>query len=358
MICFIYPFRDREAQRVKRSLDSLAMQSDLDFRVEFVDYGSREDHANAIKELVQSYSFANYTYHAVARQPWNKCRALNSVVKKLIDPYCFVADVDMIFHPDLVSKLKQLQDPYKAVYFKVGFLDEEESAKDLAFDAYQPKFLSDDGATGLTLFPTQQLKNINGFDEFYHFWGSEDTDVHVRLRQYGCEVGFYDQELLMLHQWHKIYRAGPTDTLTAQLRVKGIERINYQYLKLVKEGNGPEVNPNGWGNIPSVSQMEQLQSIPPMELSNELETLEAFIAGVLPNLKAGAHAFVFKDLGDSGLRSKVKGFLGKKQQHYLDLKEVNDRLLLAIIATQRHRPYSFEVDTATPSVTFRVLIAS
>jgi predicted glycosyltransferase involved in capsule biosynthesis len=29
--------------------------------------------------------------------------------------------------------------------------------------------------TGTTLFATHKLKEVNGYDEFYHGWGAEDT---------------------------------------------------------------------------------------------------------------------------------------------------------------------------------------
>ncbi len=40
MITILYPYRDRELSRLKRSLDSLSKQSQPDFKVLLVDYGS------------------------------------------------------------------------------------------------------------------------------------------------------------------------------------------------------------------------------------------------------------------------------------------------------------------------------
>ena len=60
MITIIYPYRNRELARIKRSLDSLQHQDNLDFKVLFVDYGSTIPFADSVKDLVLSYSFATY----------------------------------------------------------------------------------------------------------------------------------------------------------------------------------------------------------------------------------------------------------------------------------------------------------
>ena len=357
MICFIYPFRNRDAARVKRSLDSLAAQTNTTFRVEFVDFGSDGEVAGEIEDLLRSYTFARYTYHDVGGQAWNKCRALNSVIRELQDPFCFVADVDMIYHPEFVDILHAQKSEQTAVYFQVGFLDEAETRRSVAFEQLEPKFLSDPGATGLTLFPVKALQAIKGFDEFYHFWGSEDTDVHVRLGQAGYPVRYYDKEVLLYHQWHRIYRDGDPDRLTATLRVKGIERINYHYLQQVKAGKGPLVNPKGWGDIPAPEDIKALEAAEPLVLSNETGLVQAFLHGILPSLPKGMHAFRFEDRStDATLRTKIKSALGKKQVSYLDFKELNDRLLLTTLSHYRHRPYTFLVDPEGPSIELRVSI--
>ena len=58
------------------------------------------------------------------------------------------------------------------------------------YNDYQIKFKTNLEATGITLFPTEILKRMNGFDEFYHGWGAEDTDAHNRLKNLGLEFEF------------------------------------------------------------------------------------------------------------------------------------------------------------------------
>ena len=59
MITIIYPYRNRELERIKHSLDSFARQNNLDFKVIFVDYGSKKDNAVNIKPEVEKYTFCS-----------------------------------------------------------------------------------------------------------------------------------------------------------------------------------------------------------------------------------------------------------------------------------------------------------
>ena len=56
----------------------------------------------------------------------------------------------------------------------MGFLSEEERNKNKYFEDYIIKFLSSHEETSLSLLPSEKLKEIQGFDEFFHFWGAED----------------------------------------------------------------------------------------------------------------------------------------------------------------------------------------
>ncbi len=56
-VTIVFPFRDRDMQRVKRSLDSLQEQTCNDFIVMFIDYGSNPNLSKEIKALVIHYSF-------------------------------------------------------------------------------------------------------------------------------------------------------------------------------------------------------------------------------------------------------------------------------------------------------------
>ena len=59
MATIIYAYRNRDESRIKMSLDSLKNQTNQNFKVVFVDYGSESKLAANIQKLVESYSLAS-----------------------------------------------------------------------------------------------------------------------------------------------------------------------------------------------------------------------------------------------------------------------------------------------------------
>ena len=113
----------------------------------------------------------------------------------------------MIFKSNFIDKACQLKEARKVIYFQVGFLSHSESLQNKDFSNYLINHFSTKDATGISMFPKSLLMEINGYDEFYHGWGSEDTDVHNRINKLGVPIHFYDSEVLLFHQWHeKSYR--------------------------------------------------------------------------------------------------------------------------------------------------------
>jgi len=360
MLQIIYPYRQRELQRIKQSLDSLLSQTNTNFKVYFVDYGSEFSHSKEVKSLVDTYNFTIYTYHYTKHQPWNKSRALNNIIKTLDNGYCFVADVDMIFRNDFVALAIQLQQPETAVYFKVGFLDKAETQKKENFSGYNISFESTAEATGLTMFPVKPLQQIRGFDEFYHFWGSEDTDVHVRLKNAGYKVQFYEDDILMLHQWHKTYRQKETKELSQELQLSHIVRLNFQHLQTAIKEKKTIVNDIYWGQI--ITKQQEKQCLEALKHSRHIpnvkEAIDHFVFIELPHLKSGTHAFKFiEDQTNKTLKYKAKKVLKKRVDTYYSLKEVNDIVLLYIIGSYRNYPYIFKVSKDTSNIEFSIIIA-
>ena len=164
MFHIIYPYRDRDLKRVKKSLDSLTGQTSNDFHVVVADYGSRPEKAKAVQELVGAYDFAEYRYFHTRHQPWNKSRALNAVLKTFDEGWFFVADVDMIFHSKFIEKAIALQETDISVYFQVAFTSEGDKIADISEKTFQKYRKSTEEATGLSMFPVEVLKKLHGFD--------------------------------------------------------------------------------------------------------------------------------------------------------------------------------------------------
>jgi hypothetical protein len=346
MLTLIYPYRNRNIEHVKRSLDSLKNQTLLDFNVQFVDYGSAVEIASSLESLLKNYDFVNYQYYPTQFQPWNKSIALNSVIKELDEGFCFIADVDMIFHPEFVAKAISLQKQNTSTYFKVGFLNEEETKLTKNYPDYKTDFESTDGATGLTMFPVKALQKLRGFDEFYHFWGAEDTDMHVRLRNDGHDVNFYDSEILMLHQWHPSYRSKESSKISEELQLSGIVQLNHYRLNQAKANVNTIVNRINWGLPLNQTGFELLQNFKgeARQITNKKEAIDHFLFCELSEVKNEVtHFIISEDDFQNSLKYKAKKSLGKKVPTYYTMKEINDMLLLHIISFYRNYHYNYQV---------------
>ncbi|MGE8339822.1 MAG: glycosyltransferase family 2 protein [Flavobacterium sp.] len=356
MITIIYPYKDREFERVKRSLDSLTEQTNSNFEVLLVDYGSDLTYAPIIKELISNYKFAKYLYNYSRFQPWSRAKAINIGLKNVTAEYVFTADVDMIFSPNFVSRLHELKNPFKTYYFKVGFLNKKESKADKKFEDFEIDFSSEVGAQGLSLFYLRSLKAVTGYDEFLHFWGAEDIDVHNRLEKNGTESIFYSEEILMLHQWHTSYRKAEKTVLTKDLQLIDVVRINYQKLLGNTQSKRVEVNNVDWGIGILENDFEDLKNNKEERLMlNKKEIITHFLFCELPNFKNGILNIRFvKDPFQNTSKYKTKNFLGKKVPKYYTLKEINDLLLLHTISFYHTLPYSLEVDDDLNSIAFKI----
>jgi glycosyltransferase involved in cell wall biosynthesis len=356
MISIVYPYRNRELLRIKKSLDSLQQQKNLDFKVIFVDYGSKFTLATEIRELVSKYNFATYHYIYSIHQPWSRSKAVNVGLKLVETDYVFVADIDIIFKNDFIDIVNGLIDSYKSYYFKVGFLSEKETLVKKDFSDYQISFSSEIGAQGLSLFPMQAIKAIQGFDEFLHFWGAEDVDIHNRLVKIGIESIFYNSQILLLHQWHESYRKSETTVLSYELQLTDVIKLNHQHLINNHEKEIIKVNAKNWGNTISELEFNELKSFDKkVILNNKIEVVTHFLFMELPGFQSGLLSVQFiEDDFKKSLKYKIKKIIGKKVPKYYTLKEINDKLLLHIISFYHQFPYTYKVSDDLKSISFKI----
>lgn len=202
-VTIIYCFRERELERVKRSIDSLNQQDDSDFEVIFVDYGSTSRVAQVTNELVLSYTGLDikYIYNNTQGMPWNRAHALNTGIRFAKADFVFTADIDLIFKRKFISTLKGLNSVNKAIFFPVFLLPKKFTSWAL-LENYENFERTGNQGLGISIIPIGIIKKINGYDEFYSFWGYEDNDLFQRIRNIGVETEFHDEEVLMYHQWH------------------------------------------------------------------------------------------------------------------------------------------------------------
>jgi len=262
----------------------------------------------------------------------------------------------MIFSPNFIARLQELKNPAKCYYFKVGFLNEQESKAIKAFDKYSIDSSSGVGAQGLSLFSIDHVRNINGYDEFLHFWGAEDIDIHNRLERTGIESVFYNQEVLMLHQWHKSYRREEKKDLTQDLQLTNIVQINHRQLLVNNQNEKTKINNEKWGNGISASDFNELKENQEEKiLPNKIEVVTHFLFCELPNFSNGIINIRFeKDDFQGSIKYKIKKLLGKSVPKYYTLKEINDMLLLHIISFYHTSLYSYEISDDLKSISFKI----
>lgn len=341
MIALVLTNRNRDLRIVKKCLDSFKSQSNQDFNLYFVDYGSSENYVTHLEDLLLEYPEINYLKCPVSGQLWNKCRAINIVLQQCTTPYFFVGDIDMLFHSEFIDKLHKLKNENRVTYFQVGFLSQKETEFQKDFQNATVEFISNKEATGMTLYPTQLLKEINGYDEFYHGWGAEDTDVHIRLRNLGIEINFFEKEILLKHQWHpKTYRTNlSTDPYHFEL-----ERINHSYIRISQTSKKIKANINQqWGILPEQKEYSKLSNKPNfvIEIEPEISKVNALLAQ-LNSFENKVVSIVVRDTSGRNKRKQfIKRILGKKHLKFLSVKSVNDMILLEIVLHYRNLPYQY-----------------
>lgn len=356
MISIILTNRNRDLRIIKRNLDSLSGQSSKNFKLILVDYGSEKEYLFNFRNLLLQYDFVNLIVCPTSGQLWNKSRAINIVLKICTTPYVFIGDIDMIFDFNFIQRLYEIKREGEVFYFKVGFLSQEESAKNLGFDEYKVSFYSNREATGMTLYPTELLFEINGYDEFYHGWGGEDTDVHIRLNNLRVPIHFYDKEILIKHQWHpKRYRS----KASLEPFHSKLEKINHQYIKHVEKFQIVKANKNAEiGLIPHDSEYEKLQGVENIyQVFSEVFEIDSFLNGTIHNLPKGVYQidFLRHPLSNS-IKNKVKHLLGKKAYKFYPLNDINDNLLSVIVLNFRNNPYRLTLNREKQILSLTILI--
>lgn len=349
MITIVLTNRNREIRIVKNCLDSLQLQSDVDFELFLVDYGSHEKYLKELKVLGTNYPKIKFIFCPTIGQLWSKCRAINIALKQTTQPYFVVGDIDLIFHPNYIAILKKIAQPDKVYYFQYGFLSESESLKSQEFSSFLVDFKGDEKVTGNTLFPTASLQKVNGFDEFYQGWGAEDTDAQIRMKNLGLEVVFYDREILVKHQWHpKVYRSKDS----THPYHSNLERINHAYMVQTETTKRTLVNQEyEWGKLTNGKEYKKLM-YPTVNLKtdNSLLKFRALLAQ-LDNCKNDIIRIEINKVSVKELyKNKIYKILRKKYFIYIEMEELNNIILEELIKNYRNCPYNYSFSRQTNKI--------
>lgn len=352
----LYAYRNRDPNRVRLSLLSLKKQKHINFDVVFVDYGSTANYSEAINEVVETFEFATYHYIGHKGLLWNKSKALNYGITKAKTDVVFIADVDVLVAPDFLEIIESLISPNQFTLFKIGYLPESVTSKDIEnseFKALKPKHYGD--TFGVGLFPKAALAKVGGLDEFFHFYGSEDEDLNFRLEAAGYKMNRCETNLL-LHQWHERYPQKNQERLTVKPRLSNIQRINQRHFLRHKETQKFALDEVESRKNYLHSDYEILKN--PSE-TLEIDNVEARVIHVLnyelPLFKNDIVKIIVKQSAFYGSsKYKLKTALNKQTQPYLSMKEVNDLILQKILFNFRNYNYAYKVFEDLKTIEFTI----
>lgn len=204
-LTIVFGYRNREVERVKRCLDSLKTQSEKNFDVIFIDYGSDFHQANQIKKLTDSYSFCSYLYNDTRGMPWNRAHALNSGIRISEGEYTMTSDIDLIYSKNFIQNILANIGERVELHANAYALPKGFKEWDSLYKKPQLNFSSRNlTALGLVqIVKTDVLKEVGGFDEYYRIWGAEDEDLNQRLKIKGLVTKWLDlKDTPVFHQWH------------------------------------------------------------------------------------------------------------------------------------------------------------
>jgi glycosyltransferase involved in cell wall biosynthesis len=212
----IVGFRNRDYQRVKNSIDSLAAQTISDFELIFVDYGSDDVVSSQIKPLIEGYLFAKYIWSNTKGMFWSRAQAYNLGISQAIGKNIILWDIDLMVEPDFLEKLKEIDTSKVYTTHRCYYLPEEATKHNYKTESIISK--SQHSYVGMCLVNANQLKEINGFDEYFQVWGAEDDDLYARLQNAGLErMQINATEIPVYHQWHPTQAPALPDTWYLQM---------------------------------------------------------------------------------------------------------------------------------------------
>ena len=354
---FIYAYRNREPERIKATIESLSNQKIQNFEVLFIDYGSLPEFAEATERILSKYPFATYYYVAHKGLLWCKSKAINYGITRATKDQIFISDTDLLFREDFTKLLQQVKSEEAFSIFKIAYLSSNLSiakATSLLFDKRPYSHIGD--TFGVALFPKHALIEVRGLDTFFHFYGSEDSDLNARLLQAG-----YKQELqegiYLQHIWHPRYPQKSREFLTVEPRLKNILRINQaHFLESVRLKRIKSYSDNSFGYTYNLEDYKVLLEPTYIHhIENIAAALDHFCHFELDNLSNHiVKLSVQQGKYYKSLKYYLKKLLRKETQLYINMKEVNDRILQCILFRFRDYNYKYVVHENLKQIDFVV----
>jgi hypothetical protein len=201
-VTIIYPFRDRNVERLVLSYNSLKYHSTIPFNTIVVDYGSAAQYKKELMEVCKKNQI-RYVRIQAEGLPWSRGAALNAGIKAATTKYIVTTDIDMLFESDALAISKLRYQPNTVLHCRPMWLTESGIREEAFFgsDYYQ--------LGGFQFIERDCLQKVGLFNSSIEYWGLEDIELAVRLKKNSVQSIWIDDELTIYHIWHPFsYGAG------------------------------------------------------------------------------------------------------------------------------------------------------
>ena len=254
-ITVVLAVRNRCDYRLVNAFKSMRNQDydDRLIKIVLVDYDSEKWMIEKYQEICQKY---RVEYIRVDNKPvWNKSRCLNIAIKNVASKYICSSDVDVFFEKNYFSEcVKELnKNPLQVLISDFYNSPEGEINGEIDLPGKYADIKNKCGfqntKMGLSGFLNPGInfslscfyKAMNGYDENYIMWGSEDFDLIKRFFLMGLEVKDMSPTTSWIHQWHKKHEGVSTVPDIKEQITKNKNYLNNTH-SIVR-------NNNGWGMV-------------------------------------------------------------------------------------------------------------
>jgi hypothetical protein len=195
MITVTYTIRDRDYRRINESVESMRYSTSHNFVVNVVDYGSKEDCCDNIRELCFAQEL-NYIRVETEGLPWNRSHAINIGVRNTNTQFVALTDIDMLFEGDILGESLKRFENMNIIYCRPLWIPRNGRKEKARLGNYRQ-------VGGYIFLENKTFYEQNGFDERIRFWGMEDVEWNNRLTHRGYKEKWIEKtNIKMYHQWH------------------------------------------------------------------------------------------------------------------------------------------------------------
>jgi glycosyltransferase involved in cell wall biosynthesis len=238
----IIGYRDRDVDRVRRCLNSLFQQTGCSFEIIFIDYGSRRNWAEKVREVIAEFPDVRFFRTETQGHPWNRSKALNIGLRQAKGRFVATTDIDLIFPPLFLETIHSQVTADRAIQCPPFLLPEGFSDWDTLTGASSVFPIGDNYLGAFQCVERDRAIQVGGFNENYEFWGLEDQDFQLRLENIGAKPKLACG-IRAFHQWHP--------TTQRDIPLHFLTKLSQTHFDAAKRGTIEANSGKEWGKLVS-----------------------------------------------------------------------------------------------------------